>query len=386
LPGSYEAQAFGGEDFRSPPFWDAMSDAGRRVAVIDAPSIGVSKGINGISIADWITHDLVYQELRTSPLELATELTARFGVNPVMKCDQPGGRDRKGHERLVRQLQDRIGQKKRAVCHYLASEPWDFFSVAFAEPHCVGHQCWHLHDPSHPLHDAEDAAFVGDPVGLVYSSIDEAIGRILEDVGPETTVIVFSATGMGPNYTGNMLLDEVLRRIDGREATLSVAATAGLKQRLKRFLPTEIRRRYRPLKRRVEETIQAGDRARRKSFMVPHNDISGAIRLNVVGREAEGILHPGTELDAYVEELRAELLAILGVDPPKSDGRVVEQLLPPADHASSNGQEQTARPPSRLSWRGEPVWSTRDAGRDTLQGSSIAPMSLRAPAGRDSPS
>jgi len=313
-PGSYEARAFEGEDVRSPAIWQHLSDAGRRVAVIDAPSMPVCPDLHGLSVADWLTHDLVYQELRTSPPELAAELTARFGTNPVRKCDQPGGRDREGHRRLLEQLTGRIGQKERAVRHYLAADDWDLFAVAFAEPHCVGHQCWHLRDPRHPLHDAADAAALSDPVLAVYASIDAALGRILTDAPSDTTVLVVSATGMGPNYTGNLMLDELLRRIDGVPATRPVAATAGLKRLLKGVLPLELRRRYRPLKRRVEESVQVGDRARRRCFMVPHNDISGAIRLNVAGREAAGLLRPGAEVEDYVEALTRELLALRNLD------------------------------------------------------------------------
>ncbi len=331
VPGDYAAQAFHGDDFRAPAIWEHLSDAGRRVAVLDSPSMGVVEGINGISVADWITHDLVYQELRTSPPGLAAELTARFGSNPLMKCDQPGGRDRAGHRHLIEQLLDRIARKERATRHYLGAEPWDLFVMAFAEPHCVGHQCWHLRDPRHPLHDPGDAAALPDPVVSVYAAIDSAIGRILEDVGPETTVIVFSATGMGPNYTGNLVLDEVLRRIDGVEATAPAALTAGLKRALKGVLPLGIRRRYRPLKRRVEEGVQVGDRARRRCFAVPHNDISGAVRLNLVGREPRGLLHRGAEVDAYVEELTEALLALRNLD---TGGPVVERVVRVADHCS----------------------------------------------------
>jgi len=250
-------------------------------------------------------------------------------TNPVWKCDQPGGRDAAGHKKLLGQLLARIDQKERATRHYLTTEEWDFFSVAFAEPHCVGHQSWHVADPRHPLHDEADAAFVGNPVSAVYGAIDAAIGRILEDVGDDTTVVVFSATGMAPNFTGNMMLDDILRRIDGVGATPQVAFTAGLKRRIKRFLPNEIRRRYRPLKREIEESLQAADRTRRKSFMVPHNDISGAVRLNIVGREVNGILHRGAEVDRYIEELRTQFLALRNVE---TGEPVVERVERVADH------------------------------------------------------
>jgi len=323
-PGSYEARAFEAADFRVRPVWEALSDAGRRVAVFDAPSMAVSEGLNGLSVADWLTHDLVYPGLRTSPADFASELVTRFGGNALRKCDQPGGRDREGHRQLLKQLVDRIGQKERAIRHYWSSEPWDFLSVAFAEPHCVGHQCWHLRDPSHPLHDPADLAALGDPVMAVYAALDAAIGRLVEAAGPDTTVLVVSATGMGPNYTANLVLDEMLRRIDGVDAKLEVAATARLKQGLKRVLPVGIRRRYRPLKRRVEESLVSGDRSRRPSFAVPHNDISGAIRLNVVGREARGVLRRGPELETYVKELCHQLSQVRNLD---TGQPVVERIV-----------------------------------------------------------
>ena len=312
VPGSYEARTFEGEDVRQPAFWDDLGNAGRRVAIFDAPSMPVAESVNGISVADWLTHDLVYQELRTSPPELAAELTARFGPNPIMKCDRPGGRDLDEHRELLETLCSRISQRTAANAHYYAADEWDLYLTTFTEPHCIGHQSWHLRDPGHPLNDA--ASTLPDPVLTVYRAIDESIGDLLAAVDDDTTVIVVSATGMGPNYTGNLLLDEVLRRRDGIAATRKVALTAKAKALAKRILPNEIRRRYRPLKRRVEESVQVDDRARRPSFAVPHNDITGAIRLNIVGREASGVLHRGDEVDRYVEGLRRDLLALRNLD------------------------------------------------------------------------
>lgn len=312
VPGSYEARTFAGDDVRHPAFWDRLSEQGKRVAVFDAPSMPVAEGINGISVADWLTHDLVYQELRTSPSTFAAELTERFGANALMKCDRPGGRTLDEHRELLEILTARVDQRARANAHYYPSDDWDLFLTTFTEPHCVGHQCWHLRDPGHPLNDA--ASTLPDPVLTVYRAIDDAIGELLATVDDHTTVLVVSATGMGPNYTGNLMLDEILRRRDGIAATRKVALTARAKAWAKRILPNEVRRRYRPLKRRVEESVQVDDRARRPSFAVPHNDITGAIRLNIVGRETAGVLHRGEEVDRYVDELRRDLLALRNLD------------------------------------------------------------------------
>jgi predicted AlkP superfamily phosphohydrolase/phosphomutase len=108
--------------------------------------------------------------------------------------------------------------------------------------------------------------------------------------------------------------------------------TLRAKRIAKRYLPLDLRRRGRPLKRRVEEGAAAGDRARRRSFMVPHNDIAGAIKLNIAGRESQGVLQPD-EVDAYVEHLRTELLALRNVDTGEA---VVDRVVRVADEESGD--------------------------------------------------
>src|SRR5262249_29250358 len=65
------------------PFWVAASDAGRRVAIVDAPYAFLEPSINGVQVVDWLTHVLVRPEgLATFPAELATKIAATYGVNP----------------------------------------------------------------------------------------------------------------------------------------------------------------------------------------------------------------------------------------------------------------------------------------------------------------
>jgi predicted AlkP superfamily phosphohydrolase/phosphomutase len=52
------------------------------------------------------------------------------------------------------------------------------------------------------------------------------------------------------------------------------------------------------------------DSKRRKAFLVPHNDISGAVRLNLVGREPNGRIHPGQEADEFCAQLTRDLMEL----------------------------------------------------------------------------
>jgi predicted AlkP superfamily phosphohydrolase/phosphomutase len=277
---------------------------------------------------DWISLGPVYQELRTFPEEFAGELGERFGANPLWKCVLPGGRSVAELRDFVQVLHGRVEQRERCTRHYLQEGDFDLLVTVFADPHCVGHQTWHVRDEHHPQHDVAAGAALGDPVLDVYQAIDGAIGRILECVDDDTTVLVFSGTGMGPNYTGNHLLDEVLRRLEGRQATPLARVTKYVKQRVKRILPRDWRRRGQRLKRRVEEHAMTGDRAARRAFVVPHNDIAGAIRLNIRGREATGLLDPA-DVDAYVATLTRQLLALRNAD---TDQPVVRSVVRVAEH------------------------------------------------------
>ena len=112
---------------------------------------------------------------------------------------------------LVRRLKDRIETKTTVALNYVNSGTWSVFLVSFTDAHDVGHICWHLHDPSHPRHDASLLAELGDPVKAVYMAIDAALGKLLDALDETVTVLVFSGIGMGPNYSGNYLLDQFLR-------------------------------------------------------------------------------------------------------------------------------------------------------------------------------
>src|SRR5262245_33612178 len=81
-PGTYEFyRAYTPDCVLTTPFWDFLSDAGRRVAILDVPHSAVSERINGIQLVEWGAHDANHG-FRTSPPALAQEIVARFGEHP----------------------------------------------------------------------------------------------------------------------------------------------------------------------------------------------------------------------------------------------------------------------------------------------------------------
>jgi predicted AlkP superfamily phosphohydrolase/phosphomutase len=65
-------------------------------------------------------------------------------------------------------------------------------------------------------------------------------------------------------------------------------------------------------------------RASRLAYQVEHNEISGAIRVNLQGRERCGRIRPGTEYEEFCQWLTGELLALVNPDTGQS---IVDAVL-----------------------------------------------------------
>jgi predicted AlkP superfamily phosphohydrolase/phosphomutase len=312
-PASYRSAAFDPADVKEPAIWQQIGEQGYRSVVIDFPLAPLSTGLNGVQICDWGAHDPLSPSVRTWPPALAESITASFGRNPAPVEDVPGRSHAEFHQ-FQNQIIERVERKTAMIGHQLAEAPWDLFLAVYAEPHSIAHQCWHLHDRHHPRYDAAYVERYGDPVRAVYRALDLAVGRILDCVDPATTVFLFCATGMGPNYTGNHLLDEALRRIEHGPAMPRISLLKGLQGTYRKALSKRLRVSLTPLADIVEDRLLAKERRRRRFFMVPHSDIGGAVRINLKGREAQGLVDPGEAYERCCETVIRELAALVNAD------------------------------------------------------------------------
>ena len=302
VPGSYRLEdRAAGAFVERDPFWRVLSRAGKKVAVLDVPLSRIEPRLNGVQVVEWGGHDAFFG-YSTLPPELATDIETRFGSasrGRVVRCVRHSAEEYRG---FVSRSRSGVQRKGAWSAELLARGGWDLFMQVFTESHCVGHQCWHLHDAAHPAHDAAVAAITGDPLRTVYRAIDREIGALVQAAG-DARVVVFAAHGMASRYGAHFLLRDVLFALGvATPPAQPIGVRArGVAARAWHALPEWMRALAKPLRRgaMLGSAARSGpagigvDPDRSFCFPIANGLAVSGIRLNLKGREPRGTLAPG---------------------------------------------------------------------------------------------
>jgi predicted AlkP superfamily phosphohydrolase/phosphomutase len=334
VPHSYELQiAMMADRLPSPPFWAHISKSGKRVAVVDAPFALPVKKLNGIQVTNWGGHDLWCAQRCSTPRGLIDELVERFGEYPMPSCDTPG-RSLRDFKLMRESLREAVVKKTALLRHCMQMEKWDFFFGVYSESHCAGHQFWHFTDPTHPRYDPEVPDDLRHCIRDVYHDIDAGIGQLLNDLAPDTHVMVLLSHGMGPYYHGSHLLDQVIEALgvnefsDGKSPSVSQqdrslpSATWSfrrllpkpLRETIKSKMPQEWIRRLWCWCHPQSPNKPINPWIHKRVFQLPESNMTGLLRINLKGREPAGLVEPGAEYESLCRRLTNSLLAVENPD------------------------------------------------------------------------
>jgi predicted AlkP superfamily phosphohydrolase/phosphomutase len=278
-----------------PPFWERLRGCGRRVAVVDVPmTVARPAPIDGISLAGWATHDVVARG--SWPARLWSEIESALGAS-AMPPEWFGGQTADTLSRLARHLRAATSQLAEIGARLYRREAWDLFLLVFGGTHRGGHYLWDLSQIDTGALSARRHHALENALGQVYRAADAGIGRILELVPPEARVLVFALHGMGPNTAWADRCPEILTRIltgtTGAAAPrrgLVYAAKQAISWRVARAvtarIPPEVQARLVPL-----WSARMYDWPSTRAFPLPM-DHAGYVRVNLRGREPQGIVPP----------------------------------------------------------------------------------------------
>jgi predicted AlkP superfamily phosphohydrolase/phosphomutase len=356
------------------PFWRTLSRGGPRVIAIDVPLTYEPEPFNGIEVSNWGTHDAIIGSM-TSPPALMDELRREFGPPP-----------RENEEYGLLPVEELLAIRDRQVAvvdsvaglslELMRREPWDLFLAVFASCHRAGHKLW---DDTGVEGDvpAEKAAELADALRQVYARVDAAIGQLVAAAGDDTTVLVFSLHGMGENTSRADLLPEMLRRVlAGGPPAAEGVGRPGLLKRMRELIPNrwrhEVKQRL-PLA--LQDRLTAFWRVGRVDWSATRAfclvaDLQGYVRLNVRGREAEGIVAPGEEYDRLCAEIAEGLATFVDGD---SGAPVVGEVVR-ADRLYEGGARRELLPDLIVQWA-----RTRRATERSIQSPRYGTIELPAP-------
>ncbi|HUT20611.1 MAG TPA: alkaline phosphatase family protein [Anaerolineae bacterium] len=171
-----------------PRVWDWVTDAGGQAIVVGVPQTYPVRPIDGIMVSSFLTPSTL--SAYTHPPSFKDEIRAVVGDYML---DVPNFRT-SDKVRLLQEIYRMSRQRFDLVEHLLRTRrDWDFFMFVDMGPDRIHHGLWKYIDPAHPKYRP------GNPyentIHRYYQFIDERIGRLLELLPDEATLLVMSDHG-----------------------------------------------------------------------------------------------------------------------------------------------------------------------------------------------
>ncbi|MEW4529459.1 alkaline phosphatase family protein [Maioricimonas sp. JC845] len=337
-----------GCDRRMPAIWTHLTEQQRPSVVVNVPFTYPPEQINGVMVpgfeAPYVTRDVFHPE------SVYDDLLKEFG-HYEFDWTFPIGRklDVAGYREQCRKTIDHRGETS---LHLLKNYPWDFFMVVFSTPDHVQHVFWKMEDGHAAIED-------------IYDQCDQWLGRYLEAIDDDTTVVIMSDHGFGAIekivYLDNWLEQEgFLKRA---QPGMKQKVIPALKRTLQRVLPTSLRKRISGrlagLKGRLEAQQFGGtlDWANTKAFSY---GMYGNIYINAKGTWPHGIVEPD-QYDAVCQQVIDRLMELKD---PDTGQPVVDKVHRRQDLYS--GEQAGQAPDLVVQWKDYAYYTKRglDTGTD----------------------
>jgi predicted AlkP superfamily phosphohydrolase/phosphomutase len=338
----YTSKVNSGGARRARSIWQILTERGQRSVLVNVPMTYPPEPVNGFVVTGIDTPGLESEftfppQLRHEILSLIPDYTLdvrSWGVTAV-------------GERRAQILDDilhMVDSRRQLALHLMTKQPWDLFNIVFTATDRAQHFFWRFLDPAHPLFDAAEAPLYHDAILRVYRQVDQALGEILSYCGEETTIIAMSDHGFGPQHKlfrinqwlrqhgflaltyahanslrrrlSSAVQKRSYRTMDALQRLVRTKLSDGTKDQLKRLFPR--------LREQVASQIlfSGVDWSATRAYHTA--EIPGSIRINLKGRETNGVVDPGGEYDAVCEEIRSALESLVD---PVTGQHIVERVF-----------------------------------------------------------
>jgi predicted AlkP superfamily phosphohydrolase/phosphomutase len=210
-PGSYAMRHTNAGSRRSKTFFSLLSDAGVTVGSVNVPFTYPPEALNGFQISGMDTPS--EKSAFVHPPELREELEKQVGKMlfdithlGFMTTDER-------RQQVLAEMEQVDEQWAKVALYLLETHPTEVMMFTFMSIDTVQHHFWQYLDPGHFMYDAGSAQKFGDAVLRVYQRLDGVVGKFLDRLTEETTVVVVSDHGGGPVSDRVLYLNRFLAQL-----------------------------------------------------------------------------------------------------------------------------------------------------------------------------
>jgi predicted AlkP superfamily phosphohydrolase/phosphomutase len=322
--GTYHLDRIQADRINAVPYYGFLDAHGVRCAIVDFPHVMPIEGFKGLHIVDWLSEFQTWQ-FTVQPPERQREIESRFGI-----LRREGGygstvNSLEGHRELRRKLEATAPMKTALAKELLERDDLDHICLVYGEAHKAGHFFWKYMDPTHPDHVGVEP-YLRDGIRDIYQLIDAQLAELAKQVTERDNFVIFTEHGMQANYRGDQFVTPILEALglcepvhssqeQAESASKPAHGSTGRRIRsalhglLKSTIPESAVHRLRH-RFGVASQIAWG---RNRAFQLP-TDRNSFIRVNLRGREPNGVVGPGTEYDALLSQIESEFRALINVD------------------------------------------------------------------------
>ncbi|MBS3791173.1 MAG: alkaline phosphatase family protein [Candidatus Bipolaricaulota bacterium] len=278
--------------------WELASEAGKKVGVIGVPVTYPPRKVNGFMTSGVLTpkeaEDYVYPPSLKEEIEKVVE-TYRFAPTHAEMA--------LNNEQWIEDLKGSITNREEVARHLLSTREWDVSMVYFMETDTVKHHLFHQNSPLGKDGNAVDE----DPVLEVYKRVEKAVKNIYDSsAGKDTHVMIVSDHGFGPlkwifNVNSWLIQKGYMKLKDSAGVRIKRSASKlGLNQKNLYKIGDLLG----PLAKGNEWEMEGFNDILGKMFLslndvdwentkaYSRGGVTGAIRLNIKGREKHGCITP----------------------------------------------------------------------------------------------
>jgi len=343
------------------PYYKRLDDQGVRCAIVDVPSDIPIAGFRGVHVVDWLA-EFKFWRFATQPEGYREQIARRWGTLDPSGGYGPTAASLDGHRRLRKRLEQSLEMKAALTRELLTSRDLDHLFVVFAEPHKAGHFFWKYMDATHVDHVPAEP-YLRDALLSIYQLVDRKLAELASLLTEQDNLIVLADHGMQANYRGDHLVGAVLERLglSGAGGAVSLeasvpapTATQGVSRhsmRLRSFVGRAAKRMLPPL-------LQRGLRSRFgvaaridwsqvQAFQLP-TDRNTHLRINLRGREPQGIVEPGAGYRDLLSLLEREFRALVN---PETGRAAVQEVF--RVHEMYPGERARDLPDLAILWKSD---------------------------------